>query len=150
MAALGRHFLKYMAGEDRDPDPVAGDHHLLHIAWNALCAYELQVCGRARDTRTELRSHDQHSRELDAGRAMREAMKARGDYALDNFPDRIKMKVHRWNFMPGDIIMAKLKYSEWIEEDDPNSPVDKYKILLGADTLYGYVPKEEFDIWRDE
>lgn len=57
IAAAGRHLFKYMAGEEVDPDPEAGTHHLIHLAWCALAAYEMEVCGLTKDTRTELR-HD--------------------------------------------------------------------------------------------
>lgn len=167
MAALGRHFLKYMAGEDFDPDPVAGHHHLIHIAWNALVAYELQVTGKAKDTRTKLRKkplgevyivdeatdfsiadwermlghpQDQNSREKDAGLTMREAIRKQGNYVLKNFPDHIKMKCRRWNFLPGDIIMAKLHWTQ----------CEPAPFVSGADTLYGYVPAEEFSVWEED
>lgn len=55
LAAAGRHYFRYLAGEDIDPDPEAGTHNLIHLAWCALAAYELQVCGKSTNCRTGLR-----------------------------------------------------------------------------------------------
>lgn len=54
LAALGRHYLAYLSGENTDPDPVAGGNHLIHIAWNALALYELEQAGKIIDQRTKL------------------------------------------------------------------------------------------------
>jgi hypothetical protein len=55
VAALGRHLFAFMAGEKEDPDPLTGMHHMIHIAWNALVAYELEVTGQSTYKGTELR-----------------------------------------------------------------------------------------------
>lgn len=54
IAAMGRHLMRYQAGEDYDPDPIAGRHHLLHIAWNALSLYELTQANKIIEQRTRL------------------------------------------------------------------------------------------------
>lgn len=58
LGALGRHYLRYLSGEDIDPDPVAGHNHLIHIAWNALSLYELTLAGKITDQRTKLHTNE--------------------------------------------------------------------------------------------
>jgi hypothetical protein len=53
LAAMLRHIFKFMRGEDHDE--VDGQHHLISVAWCALCLYEFTVCGKGTDDRTKLR-----------------------------------------------------------------------------------------------
>jgi len=43
VAAALRHLVAFMQGEDCDQDPLTGNHHLAHVAINAMFALELEL-----------------------------------------------------------------------------------------------------------